>query len=170
MKPLFLNPLPSTRSENGTYAHLRVEDDFVEDAVIRAVMLRQNSLGRGRSNSNDLALAADDQDFAGWQAPDLFAEQSLPPRSQLAPSESPSPALHREPEIDVLNVAPVRRNWWWLSGISACFAIGLGVWLMMDPTAAPNQTFQTLLENLDHLPFGLAEAIQETIASQRSGD
>ncbi len=170
MKPLFLDPLPSTRCENETYPNLRVEDDFVEDSVIRAVMLGQNSFVRRRSNINDLALTANDQDFAGLQLSHRSLQSAAMTPYLSDQSRVPHPTFTPLPESNTKAGTAVHRYRWWLPGVSAFFAIGLGAWMLIEPVELPNRAFNTLLDHLVHLPFGLAEAVQSTAASQRSKD
>jgi len=152
MKPLFLDPLPSTRDENGTDPYFIADQDFVEEAAVRAVMLGQTSLSRRQSNFNDLALAAGDLDFAGWQMPEQ-APKHLPPASTQPPRhQAPQMSFRSQPESTV----PTRRHRWWFPGIGAFLTIGLGTWLWVESSVNPDQSFQAVVENLFQLPFGLA--------------
>jgi len=152
MKPLFLDPLPSTRDENGTHPYFLADQDFVEEAAVRAVMLGQTSLSRRHSNFNDPALAAGDPDFAGWQMPEK-AQKHLPSASTQPPHHrAHQTSFPSQPESTV----STPRHRWWFPGIAALLTIGLGTWLRVDSSENPDQSLQAVVGNLFQLPFGLA--------------
>ena len=81
MKPLCLNPFPTRRADDGSAMHLIEREGFVDEAVVTA-LVRESHLGRSIAYPDDLALAADDLDFAGWSLPKTLPTRSaeVPPR------------------------------------------------------------------------------------------
>ena len=81
MKPLCLNPFPTRRANDESAVNLIEREGFVDEAVVTA-LLRESHLGRSIAYPDDLALAADDLDFAGWSLP-----KPLPTRSAEVPPQ-----------------------------------------------------------------------------------
>lgn len=78
------------------------DDGFVDEAavsrLIAAMPPRNPALGRHVPQRNELVLAAEDFDFAGWQAPALSAvvpAVAAVGGSEIALAEVPSEAVHR---------------------------------------------------------------------------
>ena len=81
MKPLSLSPFPTRRAHDDSASHLTERDGFVDETVVTA-LVRENHLGRSVAYPDDLALAADDLDFAGWSL-----TKSVPARSAEVPPQ-----------------------------------------------------------------------------------
>jgi hypothetical protein len=81
MNSLRLGPLPSTRLSDESGSLTVGREGFVDEAVVMALISDTHS-GRSMACPEDLALAADDLDFAGWQLP---ATQAARPRAAEIP-------------------------------------------------------------------------------------
>ena len=81
MKPLSLSPFPTRRADDASALHLIEREGFVDEAVVTA-LVRDSLLGRRIAYPDDLALAADDLDFAGWSL-----SKTVPPRSAEVPPQ-----------------------------------------------------------------------------------
>ena len=116
MTPLRLSPFPTHRADDKSTLLLMEREGFVDEAVVAALVTSRHS-GRSVANPDDLALAADDLDFAGWlqsksvtarsaevppQVIDAIVRRTLPP-----PTEQPLHGSRRSPS---------RR--WWLTGLA----------------------------------------------------
>lgn len=66
MKPLVLNSLPTQRADELSPLLMMEREGFVDEAVVTA-LLRSHQPGRRTADPEDLALTADDLDFAGWR-------------------------------------------------------------------------------------------------------
>lgn len=89
MSSINLSPLPSHRAGDESEALKMEREGFVDDAVVLALV---NSPRHFRSNAYpaDLALAADDLDFAGWQI-----SPSVPVRAPEVPPQVISAIVRR---------------------------------------------------------------------------
>ena len=68
MKPLRLSLLPSVRANDESGSLQMEREGFVDEAAVLALISGPSRL-RSAAYHEDLALAADDLDFAGWQLP-----------------------------------------------------------------------------------------------------
>ncbi len=66
MKQPRLSPLPAHRADDQSTLLLMEREGFVDEAVVTA-LVTSSHLGRSVADPDDLALAADDLDFAGWR-------------------------------------------------------------------------------------------------------
>lgn len=117
MDPLKLNPLPRFRSEAESPALQMEREGFVDEAVVSAMIARTPYVKRSVAYPEDLALAADDHDFAGWSLP-----SAIPLREKAVPSRAPSSVFHPAPQHAVAEPEedqPHRANLlWWLAGLA----------------------------------------------------
>ena len=140
MTPLSLAPLPSTRATED-FAPGQV--GFVDDAVV-ARLLSPVSASRIESCPADLALAADDMDFAGWQlapspnapasafrgteeiteVPPLTFRRATPPAVTEPGSGPPHDGNHR----------------WWAAGLAGILATLLVTLLLLILSSRPDST------------------------------
>jgi hypothetical protein len=115
MSSISLTPLPSSRIGEESDALKMERDGFVDEAVVLALV---NSPRHFRSNAYpaDLALAADDLDFAGWQIP-----SSTPVRAPEIPPQVIS-AIVRRASPPTLGVSEISAHHdssrrWWMVGL-----------------------------------------------------
>ena len=81
MNSLRLGPLPSTRLSAESGSLTMEKEGLVDEAVVMALISDTHS-ERSMAYPEDLALAAEDLDFAGWQLP---ATQAARPRTAEIP-------------------------------------------------------------------------------------
>jgi hypothetical protein len=119
-----LNPftiLPSTRYSSPSEMPVLERDGFVDDSVVQAILAGPVA-PRQTWNPEDLVLAADEMDFAGWQhtnrVPDFEkAQAALPLEPQ--PRRAAPPVLE-EPGLG----APHRgTHRWWIAGLAGAFSM-----------------------------------------------
>lgn len=114
MNPLRLTPFPAHRADDKSTSRVMEREGFVDEAVVTALVTGSH-LGRSMADPDDLALAADDLDFAGWrlspsvnmrsaevppQVIDAIVRRALPPVTGESRRGSRQPASRR----------------WWLAG------------------------------------------------------
>ncbi|GAA5116937.1 hypothetical protein JIN84_18170 [Luteolibacter yonseiensis] len=114
MSTLRVNPLPTPSGDAGTpVLQKEWEGGFVDEAVI-AAMLARPYVKRSAPQPEDMALSAEDLDFAGWSAPVAPVRETPAPPEPVAisvPRAAPLPAA--EPE----EARPRQGNLlWWLAG------------------------------------------------------
>ena len=172
MSPLTLAPLPSPRSDHPSHSWQMEEDGFVAESVVQAVMLIQSSPFRRQCDPNDLALAADDLDFAGWHSP----RQTLPPLSVLQ-GDSPSPEIAKATSIAFVP-SPVTRisrskapapieNHRWIPICAGLLILALSFALLASLAAERDFTFQSIVKKIFHLPTA-AEKFETETSTQLS--
>jgi hypothetical protein len=86
MQPMILAPLPILRNPDSAVPFYNSDQDFVDDTAIATLLGKSPVQQRQLANPNDLVLAADDMDFAGWQLPEpsRFIQTPPPPRLEIA--------------------------------------------------------------------------------------
>ena len=138
MKPLFLNPLPAHRADDESVLLRMEREGFVDEAVVTA-LVRDSHPGRSIAYPDDLALAADDLDFAGWRLSKTVTARSpeVPPHVIDAIVRRASPQVARTPERD--SPHPMSRRW--LAGLATLLFSAVVLALV----ARPETPFQTLL-------------------------
>jgi hypothetical protein len=139
MTPLPLAPLPTTRNEEESASWQNGQVGFVDDAVVARLLSPARS-PRVESCPEDLVLAADDLDFAGWQlAPSTNASPfrgteditDVPP---LSFRRATPPAIS-EPGIG----APHHGNHrWWMAGLAGAFCTLLFTLLLLILSSRPD--------------------------------
>ncbi|MGL4402038.1 MAG: hypothetical protein ACRCXD_19445 [Luteolibacter sp.] len=120
MKKLRLPSLPSVRQHEETAAQQIERDGFVDDEAVLALLNGPTYL-RSSSYPEDLVLAADDLDFAGWQvasAP-VTRPAEVPPQVIDAIVRRAAPPLSTEPGIGSPHLGSHR---WWLAGLAGAFS------------------------------------------------
>lgn len=113
--PLRLSPLPTLRPEDESGSLLMEREGFVDEAVVAALMA-ESPYGRSIGYPEDLALAADDMDFAGRTL------SSGPFRGSPLPSQAPAAAVRRAdpPMVEEPGLGTPHRgsHRWWLAGLA----------------------------------------------------
>jgi hypothetical protein len=119
MQPLRLRPLPALRpNESGISSGLE-RDGFVDDDVALAIVAGPVS-SRFTPVHTDLALTAEDLDFAGWQIFPAPSAATIPART--VPEDAAPPPLRRpaEPSLEEPGIGMCHRgsHRWWLAGLA----------------------------------------------------
>lgn len=109
MQSLPLSPFPSLRLEKSRSGSASQPQDFVDDAVILA-LLDGPASSRKSPEPLDLALSQDEMDFAGWRL-----SAALPSRSTAAVVRRPSPPVCTESGLGEPHRGSHR---WWLAGLA----------------------------------------------------
>lgn len=130
MNTLALSPLPSARTEEESNLLQMEREGFVDEAVV-AALVSGPRYQRSTACPEDLALAVDDMDFAGWQL-----SQEMPPRGAEVPPQvieaivrRATPPAIREPGIG----SPHRgKHRWWLAGLAGIFSTLLVALLLIN--------------------------------------
>jgi hypothetical protein len=134
MNPLRLSPLPTLRPEDESNSLLMEREGFVDEAVVTALMA-ESPYSRSIGYPEDLALAADDMDFAGrtlsagpfrgspfpWEAPEVENRRAEPPLIDEPGLGAPHRGSHR----------------WWLAGLAGMLSTMLFSLLFITLSARP---------------------------------
>lgn len=137
MNSLRLSPLPSIRPSDESSSRTMEKQGFVDEAVVMA-LLTDNHSGRSVAYPEDLALAADDLDFAGWQLPATQAARpraaEIPPHVINAIVRRASPPLIAECGIGTPHQGNHR---WWLAGLAGVLSTMLFTLLLLTLSSRP---------------------------------
>ncbi|MEO7101100.1 MAG: hypothetical protein ABI162_17215 [Luteolibacter sp.] len=148
MDPLRLSPLPVLRAEDETGSLHMERHGFVDEDVVAALVLGPNALSRQSAYPEDLALAPDDLDFAGWSLtpppePRLIV---TPPNVVVHPSsgdERPRrpapPVMEEEAGLDSPHSGSHR---WWLAGLAGVLSTMLFSLLLLNLSSRPGTRFE----------------------------
>lgn len=132
MKSLRLSQLPSVRMNDDSGALQMEREGFVDEAAVLALLSGPTHL-RTSSYPEDLALAADDLDFAGWQLPTaapVMRPAEFPPQviDAIVRRRATPPSLD-EPGIGSPHFGSHR---WWLAGMAGVFSTLLFTLLLVS--------------------------------------
>ena len=141
--PLRLSPFPLVRDpdESGS---LRMErEGFVDEAVVTALRMRPVHV-RSVAYLEDLALACDDQDFAGWRIAERLPVRNpeVPPQVIEAIVRRAAPPIVGEPGLGQPHHGSHR---WWLAGLAGALSTLLFSLLLLTLSARPGTRFETIL-------------------------
>lgn len=175
MSPLTLTPIPSLRSSEQSHPRRIEEDGFVDESAVRAMMLIQSAPFRRQSSSNDLALASDDLDFAGWHAPRQTPVSGPPPPVLLAKSAAPQLAKTKPLAFVPSPVTRISRrkspspkkSRSWIPTIAGILTLALSFILIAILVAERDFTFQSIVKKIFHLPAA-SEKFDEASATRTS--
>ena len=143
MNPLRLSPLPTLRADDESSSLLMEREGFVDEAVVTA-LVNGNLHPRSVAYPEDLALAADDSDFAGWRLSTAVPVRSaeVPPQVIDAIVRRAAPPVIGEPRLG----SPHRGNHrWWLTGLAGILSTMLFAVLLLTLSARSGSQFGTLL-------------------------
>lgn len=96
MHSLCLSPIPRLQSPDSAAPNTTDDLDFVDEGVISALLTGSTSSPRPLAIPADLALAADDMDFAGWCLP---APAATTPLAETETRLSPTPLESSAPRM-----------------------------------------------------------------------
>jgi hypothetical protein len=143
MNPLSLSPLPTLRSDDESDRHLMEREGFVDEAVV-AALVKGNPPSRSAACPDDLALAADDFDFAGWRLSKAETVRSpeVPPQviDAIVRRAAPPVVGRSRPESE-----PQAKYRWWFVGSAGVIASLLFSILLLTLSARPGSHFEMLL-------------------------
>lgn len=154
--PLDLAPFPTSPShQNSPFANPS-ESGFVDDSVIEDI-LRRSSRPVVLQSNQELALSADDMDFAGWHT--LSRPVSVP----AAPA--PSKNIEAPPVIEPGLGTPQRDTpkWWVAALATAGSVIALSLSLMTAQQGAGKQTHPAIQKSKM-----VIESIRQTVRTGTS--
>ncbi len=119
MNPLCLRPLPSCRYDDPSDSLMMEREGFVDESVVTAIMCGSRS-ARTMAYPDDLALAADDLDFAGWRF------DPKPPRAAEVPPQVIDAVVRRAspPVVSAGGTRPSSQSGRcrWLAGLAGVFS------------------------------------------------
>lgn len=143
MNPLRLSPLPTLRADDESGSVLMEREGFVDEAVV-AAMVKGNLHTRSVAYPDDLALAADDSDFAGWRLSKEVPARSpeVPPQVIDAIVRRAAPPVVSEPKLGSPRQGSHR---WWLTGLAGVLSTMLFSVLLLTLSARSGSQFGTLL-------------------------
>ena len=128
-------------------------DGFVDEDVVLE-MITGGSRSRVMPASRDLALPAEDIDFAGWTMPEPLPSRFTPPSVSTSPIQNrPTPARTWQKETP-----PPRENiasrWWFACLVGITFSLSLGALLfaLVDRGLVPWGGIQQPAEQDIHQP------------------
>ena len=140
MNSLRLSPLPSTRPSDESSSLTMEREGFVDEAAVTALITGSNP-GRTTAYPEDLALAADDLDFAGWQLPATQAARprtaEIPPHVIDAIVRRAAPPLVAESGIGTPHHGTHR---WWLAGLAGVLSTLLFTLLLLTLSSRPGES------------------------------
>jgi hypothetical protein len=136
MKSLRLSLLPSVRTNEESGSLQMEREGFVDEAAVLALLNGPTHL-RSSSYPEDLALAADDLDFAGWQVPSAPVSRpaEFPPQVIDAIVRRATPPLLNESGIGSPHHGSHR---WWLAGLAGAFSTLLFSVLLVTLSSRPH--------------------------------
>jgi hypothetical protein len=142
MNPLRLSPLPPICAANESESRRFEREGFVDEAVVAAMARPLKSGDRTMACPQDLILAADDLDFAGWQVP-AAAPWLVRERNPVmaSPLRRPAPPLMREPGLGRPHPGAHR---WWLAGLAGVLSTMLFSLLLLTLATRPDSDSETL--------------------------
>lgn len=143
MNSLRLSPLPSTRTEDDSPSRQMEREGFVDEAVVAALMSGPKST-RSTAYPEDLVLAVDDMDFAGWQLSPAtpFRGAEMPPQVIDAIMRRATPPMVDEPGIGMPHFGSHR---WWLAGLAGVLSTMLFSVLLLTLSSRTGSDIQTIL-------------------------
>jgi hypothetical protein len=110
-------------------------EGFVDEAVVQALISGPRQW-RSTACHEDLALAADDLDFAGWQLP-----ATPPPRAAEIPSQVIDASTRRAapPVLEESGIGEPHHgsHRWWLAGLAGAFSTMLFSLLLLTLSSRP---------------------------------
>lgn len=134
MNPLRLSPLPSLRPEDESGSLLMEREGFVDEAVVTALMAESPYI-RSTGYPEDLALAADDMDFAGRMlSAGPFRGSTLAPQAPTVVTGRAEPPVIEEPGLGAPHYGSHR---WWLAGLAGVLSTMLFSLLFITLSARP---------------------------------
>ena len=144
MNSLRLSPLPSTRPSDESSSLTMEREGFVYEAAVTALITGSNpgsNPGRTTAYPEDLALAADDLDFAGWQLP---ATQAARPRTAEIPPHVIDAIVRRAapPLVAESGIGPPHHGThrWWLAGLAGVLSTMLFTLLLLTLSSRPGES------------------------------
>jgi len=133
MKQLCLRPLPVHRADENATSLKMERESFVDEARVTALVTGCH-LGRSVPYPADLALAADDLDFAGWR---LSAAET--PRCPEVPPHVIDAIVRRTlPQIigeSGRGSSQTQSRWYWLTGIAGVLSTLLFIVMWLSAPA-----------------------------------
>ena len=140
MTPLLLSPLPTARRDDEPIMLER--DGFVDEEFVAALMSSPLVPTRQTGFPADLALAADDLDFAGWRlTPRPESNPTQPPVALEVIARRPAPPVVDEPGLGAPHSGNHR---WWLAGLAGIISTFLICTLLFSLSSRPGIPFETL--------------------------
>lgn len=120
MNSLRLSLLPSLRANEESGSLQMEREGFVDEAAVLALIHGPRQL-RSAACHEDLALAADELDFAGWQLPTVPKTRGTETEPQViaATIRRATPPVLDEPGIGIPHAGTHR---WWLAGLAGAFS------------------------------------------------
>ncbi|MES2660981.1 MAG: hypothetical protein V4689_20315 [Verrucomicrobiota bacterium] len=165
MNSLELSPLPSIRTDDDSPSLQMEREGFVDEAVVAALVSGPRS-SRSMAYPEDLVLAVDDMDFAGWQITPAtpFRGAEMPPQVIDAIMRRATPPVVNEPGIGNPHFGSHR---WWLAGLAGVLSTMLFSVLLLTLSSRPGSHFETLVSpksliNAKPAPLQKAEAVPAT--------
>lgn len=163
MNPLQLSPIPSSRSEDESASLLMEREGFVDEAVVTALLTRPLHAPRSTGHPEDLALAADDLDFAGWQTISRqdHRRSEVPPQVIDAIVRRAAPPVVEEPGLGQPHAGSHR---WWIAGLAGALSTMLFALLLVTLSGRANMGVEGILPPKSLLtakPVPVKEAAEE---------
>lgn len=142
MNSLRLSPLPTFRADDESGSLLMEREGFVDEAVV-AAMVRGNFHTRSMPYPDDLALVADDSDFAGWR----LSKEMLKRSPEVPPQVIDAIVRRAAPPVvgDKLGLPYQGGHRWWLAGLAGVLSTMLFSLLLLSLSARSGSQFGTLL-------------------------
>jgi len=169
MNKMNLAPLPTIRDDENNMPKSSDMDGFVDESVIHSIMAGPTQ-HRSHAMPSDLALSADDDDFAGWHfnAPSPFRtmEETPAPAPKMPASRRAVAPAYLESGIGTPHTGAHR---WWVAGLGGIITTLLLSYLLITLAHRPiaDDTIQIgsplaliPLENTADAPAAEASATQ----------
>ncbi|MEO5715490.1 MAG: hypothetical protein ABIT37_18575 [Luteolibacter sp.] len=148
MTPLRLTPLPVLRSNDEAGSLMIETEGFVDEAAISALVFGAVTNSRQATYPEDLALAADDLDFAGWKLTPAPHPRLTEPLSQTkTPVRRPAPPEIEQPGLGQPYSGSHR---WWLAGLAGVLSTMLFYLLLLNLSSRPGTHFEVFFAPRPH--------------------
>lgn len=154
MKPLELSHMPCPRS--GEVDPPPMPADFVDEDVALSLIAGPVA-PRGRVRHEDLALPADESDFAGWNL-GTAPERSQRPGKRMVPiSETPAPETQRRAQPPAMvepGIGQPHRGGhrWWIAGIAGALSTFLFTVLLLSLSSRSVPLSEEILFSAPRVP------------------
>ena len=154
MKPLELSHMPCPRT--GDVVPPRMAGGFVDEDVALSLITGPVA-PRGRVRHEDLALPADESDFAGWNLAAAPESALRPEKRELRPPETAVPDTYRRAQPPAMiepGIGQPHRGGhrWWIAGLAGALSTFLFTVLLVSLSSRPIPLSEEILFSAPRMP------------------
>ena len=165
MNPLRVSPLPTTRAQDECVSLMMEREGFVDESMVAAMMRHQHFPARVVPYPEDLALAADDLDFAGWKlSPPSIVRVVEKTSARQTPHRRPAPPVVEESGLGSPHSGTHR---WWFAGLAGVLSTMLFSILLLSLSTRAGTSFEFLsVPTTSASPTPASERIPQKVTSE----